>query len=112
MIELLTQREAAEKLGVAPTRIKQLWAENQLLKVVVDSKPMVPALSLSNEGGVFEPLASIHGSMLMLLDAGFSHDEATEWLITKQDSLDAVPLELLAQNRVREVRNAILPLAF
>lgn len=112
MIDLLTQREAAERLGVAPTRIKQLWAENELLKVVVDSKPMVPALAITEENGEWMPLPSLRGTMFMLLDAGFSHDEATEWLLNEHDGLDETPLELLAKNRVKDVRNAILPLAF
>ena len=112
MTELLTQRQAADKLGVNIRRIKQLWAENELLKVVEDAKPMVPALCITLEDGQFVPLPTLHGTMVMLLDAGFSHDEATEWMLTKQESLDAIPLELLAANRVRDVRNAILPLAF
>ncbi|MDO5048450.1 MAG: Rv2175c family DNA-binding protein [Actinomycetaceae bacterium] len=112
MTEFLTQREAAEKLGVAPTRIKQLWAENEILKVVKDGKPMVPAKCLTDENGFWEPLPTIHGTMFMLLDAGFSHDEATEWMLTEQESLGAVPLDCLADSRVRDVRNAILPLAF
>jgi hypothetical protein len=112
MTDFLTQREVAEKLGVAPTRIKQLWADNALLKVVQDGKPMVPAKCLAKENGRWEPLAPLRGTMFMLLDAGFSHDEATEWMLTKQDAIDAVPLDLLAENRIKEVRNAILPFAF
>lgn len=112
MIELLSQREAAAMLGVTPARIKQLWAENELLKVMEDSKPMVPSLCIAHEEGVPRPLKSLHGTMLMLLDAGFTHNEATEWILSNHDGLEETPLELLAKNRVREVRNAILPLAF
>lgn len=112
MSEFLDQRQAATKLGVTPSRIKQLWAENVLLKVMIDRKPHVPAACFAKGPNGWIPLESVRGTVTMLLDAGFSTEEATAWMMETHDGLDNTPLQLLAQNRVREVRNAILPLAF
>lgn len=112
MTDLLTQRETAEKLGIIPNRVKQLWDRHELLRVREDGKPMVPAQCLTQEDGQWIPLPAIRGTMIMLLDAGFSVEEATEWMLTEQESLGDVPLNCLAHNRIRDVRNAILPLAF
>ncbi|MDO5721245.1 MAG: Rv2175c family DNA-binding protein [Actinomycetaceae bacterium] len=112
MSEMLSQRQAALKLGVTPSRIKQLWAEHVLLKVMIDRQPHVPADCIAKGPNGWVPLESVRGTMTMLLDAGFSAEEATDWMLSEQDGLESPPLELLAKNRVREVRNAILPLAF
>lgn len=112
MSDFLDQRQAATKLGVTPSRIKQLWAEGVLLKVTIDRKPYVPAACLTKGPNGWIPLESVRGTMTMLLDAGFSAEEATDWMLASHDGLTDTPLQLLAQNRVREVRNAIMPLAF
>ncbi len=113
MSDFLTMREAGERLGIPTQRIKQLWADDELLRVDVDGKPMVPALCLEEVGGQWMPLESVRGTVTMLRDAGFSTEEATRWMLEANDDLDgAVPLECLASHRVKDVRNAVMFLAF
>lgn len=112
MSEFLTMREAAEKLGVVPTRIKQLWAEHDLLKVMHEGKPSVPAECLIEDDYGWAPLPPLRGTMIMLLDAGFSTAEATDWIMSYQEELGERPIDSLRRQRIRDVRNAILPLTF
>lgn len=105
-------REAADKLGIVPRRIKQLWAEHDLLKVVHDGKPHVPAECLIKDEYGWIPLPSLRGTIMMLLDAGFTDAEATNWIMTYQEELNERPIDSLRRNRIRDVRNAILPLTF
>lgn len=99
-------------LGVMPTRIKQLWAEHDLLKVDHNGKPHVPADCLVQDEYGWVPLPSLRGTIIMLLDAGFTDVEATRWILSYQDELDERPIDSLRRNRIRDVRNAILPLSF
>lgn len=107
-----TQNEAAKLLGVTPQRIKQMWQEDDLIKIRIDRKPFIPkdCFVKGAHGWMVNP--TLRGTLIMLLDAGFEFLEASEWLDNYNDYLEARPLELLAQNRAKEVRNAILTVTF
>ena len=47
----------------------------------------------------------------MLQDAGFSDDEAIDWLFTPEDSIGVAPLEALRAGRKSEVRRVAQTLA-
>lgn len=112
MSDFLTVREAAQRLGIPPRRIKQLWTQHQILQVKVDREPMIPAECLAQVDGEWVVRESVRGTLMMLLDAGFSDEEATDWMLAENPDWGKSALKLLAENRVREVRNAIIPLAF
>ncbi|MCS4484445.1 Rv2175c family DNA-binding protein [Gleimia sp. 6138-11-ORH1] len=107
-----TQNEAAQLLGVTPRRIKQMWQEDELPKVYVDRKPLIPkdCFVKSQHGWIVHP--QLRGTLIMLQDAGFEFIEAGEWLDRYNPALEARPLELLAQKRVKELRTLILTLTF
>ncbi|EEH63457.1 hypothetical protein HMPREF0044_1381 [Gleimia coleocanis DSM 15436] len=107
-----SQAEAAQLLGVGPNRIKQMWQEDDLIKIRIDRKPFIPkdCFVKGPNGWMVNP--ALRGTLIMLLDAGFEFLEASEWLDRYNDYLEARPLELLAANRVKEVRNAILTITF
>jgi len=47
----------------------------------------------------------------VLHDAGFSDDEAIDWLLTAEDSIGAAPIEALRAGRKSEVRRVAQTLA-
>jgi hypothetical protein len=57
------------------------------------------------------PIASLRGTVIVLHDAGFSDDEAIDWLLTPEDSIGLAPIEALRAGRKSEVRRVALTLA-
>lgn len=107
-----SQAEAAQLLGVGPNRIKQMWQEDDLIKIRIDRKPFIPkdCFVKGPHGWVVHP--GLRGTLIMLQDAGFEFLEASEWLDTYNEYLEGRPLTLISQGRVKEVRNAILTITF
>ena len=68
---------------------------------------MVPAKCLTNENGRWEPLAAIRGTMFTS-DAGFSTTSNSGCSPNRTYRCCSATV---LQNRVKEVRNAILPFA-
>jgi hypothetical protein len=57
------------------------------------------------------PLASLRGTIIVLQDAGFSDDEAIDWLLSEEDSIGAAPIDALRAGRKSEVRRVAQTLA-
>ncbi|GAA4150283.1 Rv2175c family DNA-binding protein [Actinomadura keratinilytica] len=106
--EWLTLKEAAARLGVKHSRIKQLLAERKLLAIRREGQLMVPAAFLRN-GQVIKGLS---GTLTVLSDAGFSDVETLRWLFTADDTLPGTPVQALSENRGTEVRRRAQALAF
>jgi hypothetical protein len=51
-----------------------------------------------------EPLPSLHGTIIVLLDSGYSLDAAVEWLYTHDDQLPGTPMEFLLKGHKSAVR--------
>ena len=49
-------------------------------------------------------LASLHGTLIVLHDRGFTDDETIEWLLTPEESIGLAPIEALRAGRKSEVR--------
>ena len=65
---LITLEQAAEQLSVSPSKVKRYLEEHILFAVKIDKQLMIPAeLIIDNE-----PLSSIRGTMLQLLDLGLT----------------------------------------
>lgn len=58
------------------------------------------------------PLSSLRGTLLTLLDAGFSEEEAVAWLLAENEELGERPVEALRAGRKSGVRRATQGLAF
>ncbi|MGP4025229.1 Rv2175c family DNA-binding protein [Actinomadura sp. 3N407] len=106
--EWLSLREAAERLGIKPNRIKQLISEHRLLAVRREGNPMVPAAFIK-DGQVIKGLP---GTLTLLSDAGYDDVETIRWLFTADDTLPGTPVDALTENRGTEVRRRAQALAF
>ncbi|NKZ06219.1 Rv2175c family DNA-binding protein [Actinomadura latina] len=104
----LTLREAADRLGIKPNRIKQLIHEHRILAVRRGGDPMVPAAFIK-DGQVIKGLP---GTLTLLSDAGFDDVETIRWLFTADDTLPGTPVDALTENRGTEVRRRAQALAF
>lgn len=108
--EWLTLPDVAERLDVVVTRIHNLVKERRLVAVRRGERGVrsVPALFLTDTGLV-EPL---HGTLVLLQDAGYSDEEALRWLFTAEESLPGRPIDALRDGRKTEVRRRAQALAW
>jgi len=106
----LTLPEVAEQLGVPVTRARQLVAERALLALrrAENNALMVPA-DFVQDGQV---LKGLQGTLMLMLDARYSDDEAVRWLYTPDDSLPGSPVDALVANRGTEVKRRAQALGF
>lgn len=58
-----------------------------------------------------KPLSSLRGTVIVLNDAGFSDDEAIDWLLAPEESIGMPPIEALRAGRKSEVRRVAQTLA-
>ena len=103
----LTIPEVAEKLSVPIGRVHRLIEDHHLIEVKRDGIRYVPAEAIAGN----EPLASLHGTVLVLLDAGFDIAGAINWLFTENESLATTPMLALAAGRKTEIRRLAQALA-
>ena len=94
--------EASDQLGISSSKVRRLIEEHVLFSVRVDKQPMIPAHLIQNG----EPLASIRGTMLMLIDIDFTEEEAIQWLYAENENLGTTPIKALLQGHKAPVRRA------
>jgi len=104
----LTIPDVAEELGIPLSRVRRLLEDRHLLATRVDGVLRIPADFLRDG----EPLGELHGTLVVLHDAGFSDDEAMRWLLSEEESIGAAPLDALRAGRKAEVRRVAQSLAF
>lgn len=98
----VTLEEAAQQLSVSPSKVKRYLEERVLFAVKIDKQLMIPAeLIVDNE-----PLSSIRGTMLQLLDLGLTEEEAIDWLYQENDALGETPMAALLKGHKAPVRRA------
>ena len=73
----LTVPDLVELLGLTPSRVRRLIDERYLLATRIDGVLKVPAVFLRDGA----PVPELHGTAIVLADAGFSDDDALEWLL-------------------------------
>jgi len=105
--EWLTVPDLVEMLGQTPSRIRKLIDDHHLLAARVDGVLKVPAEFLRDGA----PVPELHGTAIVLADAGFTDAEALEWLIAEDDSLGTSPIAALRAGRKSEVRRVAQALA-
>ena len=98
----ITLDQAAEQLGVSASKVRRLIEEHILFSVKVDKQPMIPPEIIVGS----EPLSSIRGTMLQLLDLGLTEAEAIEWLYEENDILGELPITALVKGHKAPVRRA------
>jgi hypothetical protein len=103
----LSLPELVEILGEPLGRVRRLLDERQLIGSRRAGALQVPAAFIVDG----HPLASLRGTFFVLHDAGFSDDEAIDWLLAPEDSLGVAPIEALLSGRKTEVRRVAQALA-
>ncbi len=107
-IAYVTVPDLVERWGITPSKVHRLIEEHQLAAVRVDGALRIPADFALEDG----PLPSLRGTILSLLDAGFTEDEAVAWLFAENDELGETPIAALLAGRKSAVRRATQGLAF
>ncbi len=106
-ISWLTVPDVAERLNTIPGKVRRLIEERALLGKKIEGVFRIPEPFLP-EG---EPLKDLGGTVVVLLDGGFSEDEAVEWLLTHHEGLGVTPVEAIRWGRKTEVRRVAQVLA-
>lgn len=104
----LTVPDLVDILGLSPGKIHRLLEERHLLAVRRDGVVVVPEEFLLDG----EPVHGLAGTLTLLADAGFSDDEAMEWMLAPHDQLDGSPTGALRAGRKAEVRRIAQAEAF
>lgn len=103
----LTVPDLVELTGQTPSRIRRLIDDRHLLAARVDGVLRVPSIFLRDDA----PVPELHGTAIVLADAGFSDAEALEWFLAEEDSLGTTPIAALRAGRKAEVRRVAQALA-
>ena len=104
----LTIPDLVEVLGVPQGRVRRLIEERSLLALRVDGVLKVPADFIRDQ----EPLSELRGTVIVLHDAGFSDDEAVNWMLADNELLGVAPIDALRAGRKAEVRRVAQALGF
>ena len=105
----LTVPELVDILGEPPGRIRRLIEEHTLPGTRIDGVLKVPA-DFIKDG---EPLHDVRGTVIVLHDAGYSDDEALNWMLAGTELLGGVaPIDALRAGRKAEVRRVAQALGF
>jgi len=103
----LTIPELVDVLGLGPGKIHRLIEDKHLAGVRIDGVLKVPGVFLKDG----EPLRELRGTLTLLADAGFSDEDAVEWLLEAEETLGVAPVEALREGRKAEVRRVAQALA-
>ncbi|WP_029145140.1 Rv2175c family DNA-binding protein [Microbacterium luticocti] len=107
-IEWLTLPELADLLGETVSRVRRMLDDRQFVASRRDGGVLkVPAAFVLDD----RPLSSLRGTLFVLHDAGFSDDEAIDWLFAPEDTIGMTPLDALRAGRKSEVRRVAQTLA-
>jgi hypothetical protein len=101
--------DVADVLGVPVARVRQLVREGSLLARRQDDGILRVPAGFVQDGAVTKGLP---GTLTLLADAGFSQDEAIDWLLREDPSLPGTPLQALRENRGKEVKRRAQALGF
>ncbi len=105
--EWLSLPDLVEVLGEPLGRVRRLLDDSHLIGSRRDGALKVPAVFILDG----HPIASLRGTAIVLQDAGFTDDEAIDWLLTSEESIGMPPIEALRPGRKAEVRRVAQTLA-
>lgn len=105
--EWLTVPDVAERLGIPLGRVRRLIEDHHLISIKRDGVQYVPGEIIVGT----EPLSSLHGTIVVLLDAGFTLEGSIEWLYTPNEVLGTTPMAALVAGKKAEIRRLAQALA-
>ncbi|HET7387941.1 MAG TPA: Rv2175c family DNA-binding protein [Nocardioidaceae bacterium] len=102
--------EAADRLDVSVSKVRQLIREHQLAAAVPvpGQGEKVPA-ALIDDGAVVK---GVPGLLTVLNDGGYDDREMLRWLFTPDETLPGRPIDALRENRGSEVKRRAQAMAF
>lgn len=103
----LTVPDLVDLLGLSVSKVRRLIEDKNLLAVRLDGIMVVPE-DFIRDGKV---MSELRGTLILLMDAEFSDDEAMHWMLEEQESLAARPIDALRAGRKAEVRRVAQALA-
>ncbi len=105
----ITLPDAAERMGVDVTKVRNLIKEGQLIAVRRGENRvlMIPADFVRGD----KVIKGLPGTLTLLRDDGFTDEEALEWLFTPDETLPGTPVQALGENRGTEVKRRAQALA-
>jgi hypothetical protein len=99
-IEWLPISAVAQRMGETPGRVRRLLDDRHLVAMRLDGELKIPAEFLVDD----HPLPSLRGTVIVLLDRGFSTDEVIEWMFAPEETMGEAPIAVLRSGRKSEVR--------
>lgn len=108
--EWLPLPDVCELLNVPITKVHGLLDDRSLLALRVGERKIrsVPA-AFFVDGAVLE---SLKGTISVLIDAGYTDEDALVWLFTPDESLPGRPVDALREGRKTEIRRRAQSLAW
>lgn len=106
-LEWLSLPDLVALTGEPLGRVRRLLDEKHLIGTRRDGVLRVPSVFLVDG----HPLGALRGTVIVLHDAGFSDDEAIDWLLAPEDSIGTAPIDALRAGRKSEVRRVAQALA-
>jgi hypothetical protein len=102
----LTYPDVAEKLEVDVIRVRQLVREQKLVAVRHGDRRVlqVPARLLIEDDDGPQVLPALHGTVVVMADAGFTDTEIIEWLFSMEPALGRTPIDALHAGQRAAVR--------
>lgn len=99
-VEWLTVPDVCERMTLSPGKVHRLLEERALLGVKIDGVLRIPELFLLGD----QPHGDLRGTAVVLLDGGYSDEEAVTWLLAENDGLGMSPIEALRAGQKSAVR--------
>jgi hypothetical protein len=99
-VEWLTIPDVCERMNLSPGKVHRVLEERALLGVKIEGILKIPALFLVDD----QPQGDLRGTAVVLLDGGYTDEEAVAWLLTNDDSLGSTPIDALRAGRKSAVR--------
>ncbi len=101
-VEFIDYNRAGELLGISVGKVRRLVEDHSLVSVRRGTDRLIPAETIVDG----EPLHSLRGTIIMLIDCGLKLDDAVEWLYTENDILETTPMASLLAGHKSPVRRA------
>lgn len=105
-ISWLDYSEVANRLGVSPGKVRRMVQDRTLLSARVDGIQKIPGVFVDDA-----VMGELRGTATLLVDGGFSDEEALWWFVKHDDTLGTTPIDAIAHGRKREVRRLAQSLA-
>lgn len=113
-MELYPLPDVAQKLDVPYKKVRQYIRDHKLLAMKnEDNITCVPELFLMAQGDKHELVDDVQGTANLLIDGGFSEEEACQWMISEQELLDGErPIDIIRTGGYHRVNRVASMMAF